>query len=359
MRGGERVLSQVCRMFPGADLHTLIHVKGKGDAVIEGMRIRESVLSRLPGVGGYYRWLLPFMPAVVGRMDLRDYELVLSLSHCVAKGVRVDPRAAHVCYCFTPMRYVWVDVGDEGRGGVGEWGLRMLAPWLRAWDRGTAAGVDQFMANSANVARRIMSCYGREAEVVYSPVDTEFYTPDCTVGREDWYLVVSALTPYKRVEDAVIACGETGRKLKVIGSGPGLEGIRKLAGGYNGIEVLGWRTDEEVREAYRRCRGLLMPQEEDFGLVPLEANACGAAVVAYGAGGALETVVDGVTGVLYSGQNSENLAKAIVRFEVGGIGGDVGKLVAWSGRFGVEKFRGGYGEVVREALALKGRNLWC
>jgi glycosyltransferase involved in cell wall biosynthesis len=344
-------------LYPDADLHTLIHIPGAGDATIEKMRIVPGPLSRLPGVGRYYRWLLPLMPAVIGSLDLRDYDLVISLSHCVAKGARVDPSAAHVCYCFTPMRYVWVDVGDEGRSGLGEWGLKLAAPLLRAWDRRSAGGVDQFMANSANVARRIEACYGRSAEVVYSPVDTDFYTPSPVSPREDWYLVVSALTPYKRVEHAIEACGKTGRRLKVIGTGPQKLKLQEIADGYAGVEMLGWRSDDEVRDAYRHCRALLMPQEEDFGLVPLEAAACGTPTIAYAAGGALETLVDGETGVLYGSQSISGLLEGIERFEERGVAGTTDMLRARAEGFGVDGFCKRFTDIVVRTLASKGRTL--
>lgn len=350
MRGGERVLSHVCRMFPGADLYTLIRVPGVTDEHIERMPIRASWMSKLPGVKRYYRHLLPLMPWTVGRFDLSEYELTISLSHCVAKGFRRDPAATHVCYCFTPMRYVWEQVGDDaGRGGLAAMGLRALKPWLRAWDLKSAGNVTAFAANSANTAARVRRCYGREAEVVYSPVETDFYTPDASAQREDWYLVVSALTPYKRVEEAVRVCGETGRRLRVVGSGPREGAVRELAGRYGGrVEVLGWRSDEEVRWHYRRCRALLMPQEEDFGLTPLEAMACGAPVVAMGAGGALETVADGVTGVTYGAE--EGLAGGIRRFEAYADGFGSDKLTAWAGGFGPARFRDEFGGVIRRAM---------
>ena len=359
MRGGERVLSRVCRLFPHAHLHTLIHTPGVADDTIERMHIVATGLSRLPGVARYYRWLLPVMPAVISRVDLRDYELVISLSHCVAKGASVDPTAVHACYCFTPMRYIWADVGDDGRGKLGELGLRLARPYLRRWDLRTAAGVDVFMSNSANVADRIRRCYGRHAEVVHSPVDLDFYTPDPSASRENWYLVVSALTPYKRVADAIEACGHTRRPLKVIGSGPQLRQLASLAARFTGIDLLGWRSDDEVRWHYRRCRAVLMPQEEDFGLVPLEAMACGAPVVAYGAGGALETVRDGETGVLYTPQGWRHLASSMDRLERLGLGQHAGTLRSSVASFSPSVFDQRFVETLRSACHVKGRTLPC
>lgn len=353
MRGGERVLSRVCRLFPSADLYTLIHVPGSTDAVIEGMRIRASGLSKLPGVKRFYRHLLPLMPSAVERFDLKDYDLAISLSHCVAKGFRRDPAAAHVCYCFTPMRYVWSDVGDDRRGGVASLGLRALTPWLRRWDLRSAANVDRFLALGEYTAGRIRRCYGREADVVPPPVDTDYYTP-AEVRREGWYLVVSALTPYKRVEDAIVACGDSGRELRVIGSGPDAGRLRSLAAKYPHVSMLGWQSDESVRDHYRRCKALLMPQEEDFGIVPVEAMACGAPVIAFGAGGARETVVEGETGLFYGRQDAASLAGAMERFEGYPRAWEAGRIVAHARRFGAGMFDQRFVQLVREAVEAKG-----
>lgn len=359
MRGGERVLSRVCGLFPDADLYTLIRVPGVADDRIERMRIVSSGLSRLPAVSRYYRWLLPVMPAVVRRFDLRDYELVISLSHCVAKGVLTDPTAVHVCYCFTPMRYVWTDVGDAGRGRLGGLGLRLLNAPLRRWDRGTAETVDCFLANSHNVAGRIRRCYDRDATVVYSPVDLSHFTIDPSAPREDWYLVVSALTPYKRVDDAIEACGQTGRRLKVIGTGPQWRRLGQQASRFPHVELLGWRSDADVLWHYRRCRAVLMPQEEDFGLVALEARACGAPVVAFGAGGALETVHEGVSGVLYEEQDWRHLATALDRLEALRLWENPDKVANGVEHFSPAAFDRQFLEATWRACSLKGRTLSC
>lgn len=347
MRGGEKVLSLVCRMYPKADLLTLIHVPGTGDAAIEGMNITASPLSGLPGVSRYYRHLLPLMPWAMTRLDGRPYDLVLSFSHCAAKAIPRSAGSVHVCYCFTPMRYVWAEVGDQ-RGLAGEAGIKAFGPWLRAWDKRTAGNVDVFLANSGNTAGRIKACYNRDAEVVYSPVNTTFYSPT-EVPREDWYLIVSALTQYKRVDQAIVACGRAGKRLKVVGSGPELNNLAKLAASYPTVELTGWATDEELLNYYRRCKAFLMPQEEDFGLTPLEAMACGAPVIALGRGGALETTVHGVTGVQYASPTIEGLQGAIVQFE--GYPGrfDSGTLVAHARKFGEEAFEASYADAVGRA----------
>ncbi len=358
MRGGERVLSLACRMYPQADLLTLVRVPGACDETIESMRIITSPLSRLPGVGRYYRHLLPLMPWAVSRLDAHGYDLVLSFSHCAAKAVPRSPGSVHVCYCFTPMRYVWTEVGDQ-RGIIGEAGLRAFGPWLRQWDRRTAGNVDCFLANSRNTADRIKACYGRDAEVVYSPVNTSFYTP-APVAREDWYLIVSALTPYKRVDQAIVACGRTGRKLKVVGSGPERKSLERLAAAYPTVEMVGWVSDETLRSYYQRCRAFLMPQEEDFGLTPLEAMACGSPVISLAAGGALETTVDGLTGVQYMWPTVEGLVGAMERFDIYRNDFEVGKLVSHARHFGQEEFVRRFASSVDRARgAAQSGNLHC
>lgn len=359
MRGGEKVLALLCGLMPNADLFTLIRVPGACAETIERMRIRTSWLDDLPGVRHYYRSLLPIMPLAAEQMDATAYDLVVSCSHCVAKGVLRSPAAAHVCYCLTPMRYVW------GQDRAYSRRLALLRPawplvrrYLRAWDRRSAARVDRFLANSRNVAARIRRTYGRSAEVVHSPIDTEFFTPDAR-PREDFYLTVTALTPYKRLDQAVSAFGRLGRPLRIIGTGP--EAARLRRGAPDNVTFLGWQPDHVVRDHYRRCRALVFPGEEDFGLVPLEAAACGAPVIAYAAGGALETVLDargagpaGPTGVLYAPQTAEALARAVERFEQSGRQFPPERLRRWAQRFSHRRFLDEFKQAVRPVLRHKG-----
>ncbi len=350
MRGGEKCLVEFLDVLGEADLFTLVHLPGSCCEAIERRRIATSPLGGLPGVGRYYRHLLPAMPFAAERLDLGDYDLVLSSSHCVAKGFG-GRRAEqlHVCYCYSPMRYVW-DVGRDysSRMGLSGAALAAMRPWLRAWDRRSAGRVDRFIAISETIRERIARCYGRDADVLYPPVDTEFYTPAET-PREDWYLVVSAFAPYKCVDHALAACGKTGRRLKVIGSGQDLVRLRRQTPG--NVELLGWRSDEEIREHYRRCRALLFPGLEDFGIVPLEAAACGAPVIAYGAGGAAETVIDmeddrTPTGLHYRPQSVEGLIDALERFE-----GLLDRFDPAAARARAEEFS-------RERFAREFRELW-
>ncbi len=319
MRGGERCLEVFCELFPEADLFTLLHVPGTVSPVIERRRIVTSFLQRLPGVERRYRSYLPLFPAAVAGLSLAGYDLVLSSSHAVAKAVRAPRGALHVCYCFTPMRYVWdryEDYFGPASGSLLRAAMPPLAAVLRAWDRRTAARVDRIVAISAFVAERIRAAWGRDATVIHPPVDvSRFRVED---GDGGYYLVVSALAPYKRVDLAVAAARRMGRRLLVVGSGP--EAARLSALGGPGVEFLGWQSDEAVADLYARCRALLFPQVEDFGIAPLEAMASGRPVIAFGRGGALETVIapggaEPPTGLFFERQTVEDLAAAMRRFE--------------------------------------------
>ncbi len=331
MRGGEKCLEVLCRAFPDAELFTLLHVPGRTSAAIERMRIHTSFLQRVPGAGRHYRYLLPLMPRAVESLRLpSDVDAVVSLSHAVAKGVRPPPGVPHICYCFTPMRYAW-HLRDEyfGRGSKERAGLERLIRGplelardavldrIRRWDQRASDRVTHFVAISQTVARRIEECYGRSSTVIYPPVDTEFYTP-ADVAREDFYLCVSALSPYKRIDLAIDACRRLGRRLVIIGDGPERRRLARMAGPH--AQLLGWQPDEVIRDHLRRCRALLFPGVEDFGIVPLEAAACGTPVIARQRDGATETVLPASdssrgTGVFFGDSSAESLAAAIHWFE--------------------------------------------
>jgi glycosyltransferase involved in cell wall biosynthesis len=343
MRGGERCLEVFCELFPDADLFTLLHVPGSVAPIIERRRIVTSFIQRLPGAATHYRSFLPLFPAAVARFDLAGYDLVLSSSHCVAKGVRPAPGALHVCYCFTPMRYVW-DLYDDYFGtGAGVLTRALMPPVaaaLRRWDRRSSRRVDHFVAISHHIADRIARCYGRTADVIHPPVDVGRVL--LGEGSGDFYLVVSALVPYKRVDLAIGAAARLGRPLIVIGTGPEEARLRRAAG--PGVTFLGWRSDAEVAELYARCRAVLFPGVEDFGIVPLEAMAAGRPVIALAQGGALETVVDvssalAPTGVLFRRQTVEALVDAIREFEATADRFEPKALRAHAERFDRERFR--------------------
>ena len=291
MRGGERCLEVLCELFPHATLFTLVHLPGSVSPTIERMRIRTSFLQRLGPLRPHFRTLLPLFPLAVERFNLSGYDLVISSSHCVAKGALAPPTARHVAYTYTPMRYVWEQsaayADGAGWGPLRRAAAAPVASYLRLWDAASSLRVDEFVAISRHVARRIRRCYGRNAAVIHPPVEADRFRPG--EGEGDYYLVVSALVPYKRVDLAVAACARLRRPLVVVGAGPEARRLRRAAGA--AVEFLGPRSDPEVATLYANCRALLFPGLEDFGIAPLEAQAAGRPVIAYGEGGAGETVV--------------------------------------------------------------------
>ncbi len=327
MRGGEKALEVFCEIFPDADLFTLVYLPGTTSPLIERRSVKRSAIQFLPFAGRLYRQYLPLFPIAVEQFDLDDYDLVISTSHCAAKSVVVTGRARHLCYCLTPMRYAWDQFdayfGPDRVGKLGNMLLRPMLAGLARWDRATEGRVHRYLAISQYVARRIALYYNRESTLVYPPVDTEFYSPDPSFAQASEsepaepvkphpkFLVVSALVPYKRVDLAMMAARQAGFGLTVVGNGPERANLERLTG--DGIELAGWCTDEEIRELYRTSIAAILPGEEDFGIVPVEAQACGRPVVALGRGGALDTVIDGETGVLFGDTTVESLAAALTR----------------------------------------------
>lgn len=317
-RGGEKCLEYLCRRFPTARLHTLLHVKNSLPPTIERMAIRPSFLQRIPRIGTYYRYALPLMP-FAARWPIHPCDLVVSMSHAVAKAAQPPAGVPHVCYCFTPMRYAWhmreAYFAERVRGFKARAVDQLLAR-IRAWDRRTAARVTHFIAISATIQKRIAESYGRSSVVIYPPADTHYYTPDPTVLREDFYLVISAFAPYKRVDLAIQACNQLQQRLVVIGGGQDEGRLRALAGPT--VQFLGRAPDDVLRDHLRRCAALLFPGEEDYGIVPVEANACGTPVIAYAEGGATETIVPWgqpkPTGVWFREQTLAALTGAMEQF---------------------------------------------
>ena len=310
MRGGERVLQCHCEAFPDAPLVALFADPSRVCETIRNRPIICSPLQRVPRVTRIYRYLLPLMGPAARALRVPAGDLLLTSSHCVAKAFRTPPGMRHLCYCFTPMRYAWL-FQNEYLGPVKSVLAAPLLAHLRRWDRATSSGVDRFVAISRHVQDRIRRFYGRESDVVYPPVDTEWLTPAPGGATGDYDLIVSALVPYKRIDLAVQAYRRQSRRLLIVGTGTETARLRALAGA--NVEFLGWRSDADVRELYRNCRLLLFPGEEDFGIVPLEAMACGRPVVAFRRGGATETVVDGITGLFFDEQRVEALEDAVAR----------------------------------------------
>ena len=286
MRGGEKVLEAFCELFPQAHVYTLLHLPRTVSPSIEALPIHTSFIQNLPFSKKGYRRYLPLFPMAIERFDLKGYDLILSCSHCVAKGIVPPPDALHISYLLTPMRYAW-DMFGEYFGAKKSRLIPFFIHYLRMWDVTSSQRVDDFLAISKHVQRRIMKYYRRDAEVIYPPVDTRRFKPGTKKG--DFFLIVSSLVSYKAVDVAVEAFNRLGYPLRIIGSGPEEQRLRAMA--RSNVAFLGWQRDEVVAEAYSRCRALIFPGEEDFGIVPLEAMASGRPVIAFGRGGALETIV--------------------------------------------------------------------
>lgn len=312
MRGGEKLVELLCDLFPDADIYTLVFDPSKVSAKIRSHRITTSFIQKMPfGVKKYQKYL-PLHPMAIEQFDLSRYDLVLSSESGIAKGVILPPNVCHICYCHSPMRYVW-NMYHEYRNGLGRisriiWML--FSNYLRLWDYTNSQRVHKFIANSHNVKRRIELYYGREASVVYPPVTIDRFR---NAPSEDFYLIVSQLVSYKRVDLAVAAFSSLGKRLVVIGDGVECRRLKEMAG--ESVVFLGRQSDEVLEDYYARCRAFVFPGEEDFGITPLEAMASGKPVIAYGRGGALETVKDGETGLFFHTPDPCSLARAVEELE--------------------------------------------
>jgi glycosyltransferase involved in cell wall biosynthesis len=314
--GAERCLILMHQLFPTAPIYTLVHDRRNTPPELEDSHIIPSDLQRLPGATTNWQRFLPAMPSAIEQFDLRDYDLVISSSHAVAKGVLTHARQKHLCYCYTPMRYIWdlyqTYLTQTRLSSLAERIFRLTAHYLRIWDYASAQRVDKFIAISKTVRDRIRHLYGRQAPVVYPPVDTRFFAPDPT-AMNDYYLVVSRFVPYKRVDLAIEVFNHRESKLLIVGEGPLMPRFRGQAS--RNIDFLGAVSDEELLILYQNCRALVFPAEEDFGLTPVECMACGRPVIALGYGGAAETVIDGETGVHFTEQTPQALDAAVDRLE--------------------------------------------
>lgn len=312
--GSERVVWAFHRLFPEAPVFTSVHRQDLLPREFQELDVRPSFLQRIPGATRHYQKLLPLMPLAFEQFDLSGYDVVLSSHHACAKGVITSPDTLHLSYVHTPMRYAWdlFHPYQQSMSPLMRPLASLLLSQLRQWDVLSANRVDYFLANSKEVARRIQKHYRRPAHVIHPPIDTSLYERSEEVGEH--YLVVSRFVPYKRVDLAIEAANRLGFPLKVVGAGPLEADLRRLATSPH-ITFLGHLSDEDVRREMARCRALLFCSFEDFGLVPLEVQAAGRPVIAYGAGGALETVIDGVTGAFFPEQTVDSLCQTIRRFE--------------------------------------------
>lgn len=339
--GSEKVLAELLAMFPGADLFAVVDFLSDEDNLkLHGKRARTSFIQKLPFAAKRYRSYLPFMPLAVEQFDLSNYDLIISSSHAVAKGVLTGPTQVHICYCHSPVRYAW-DLQHQYlretqlANGVKGFLARLMLHYIRLWDYRTAAGVDLFIANSFYIAKRIRKVYRRDAVVVHPPVDIQAFP--IRLEKEDFYLTASRMVPYKRIDVIVEAFTQMPeRRLVVIGDGPEMDKIRSLSSG--NITILGYQDDTVLRDYLQRARGFLFAAEEDFGILPVEAQACGTPVIAYNAGGALETVLPvgnpfGMpgTGVFFTEQTPDAIRAAVNEFET--LRFDPRSCRAWAERF--------------------------
>jgi glycosyltransferase involved in cell wall biosynthesis len=312
--GAERVLMALAELFPKAPIYTLIYDK-KRLAGFENKQIKTSFLQKLPFVKTKIRWYLPLMPMAVEQLNLDDYDLVISSTSALIKGVITPPKTLHICYCHTPTRYLWSDTHqypkDIKEGRLVKNFLPIVLTWLRQWDHLAAQRVNYFVANSRFIAERIKNYYNRESEVIYPPVDTHNFYISNNLGN--YYLIISRLRPYKRVDMAISAFNKLNLPLKIIGTGEEEIKLKKMA--KPNIEFLGALSEEDKRKYLANCLALIHPQEEDFGLTAIEAMASGRPVIAYAGGGALETIIDGKTGKLFDEQSWEALIDAVIKFK--------------------------------------------
>jgi glycosyltransferase involved in cell wall biosynthesis len=316
--GAERCLEVLLEIYPKADIYTLVCDKDNFKAELSGRRVYTSFLQKIPGIRSSYRKFLPLFPTAIEQFDLRDYDLVVSFSHCVAKGVITTKDTCHICYCSTPVRYAWEFYYDYFKSTSGEglsWLGRKLAPfvmnYIKMWDILSLNRVDYFISVADNITQKIEKYYRRDSKVVYPPVNTEYFVPTGEVGN--YYLVVSRQVSYKRVDLAIKAFNELNLPLTVVGTGPENRKLKKIAN--KNIKFMGRLSDEELKKLYAGCKALIFPGEEDFGIVPLEVQSAGRPVIAYGKGGVLETVVNGVTGIYFNEQTKESIIEAVKKFD--------------------------------------------
>ena len=368
MRGGEKCLEVLCKLYPSADLFTLLHIPGSVSQSIESHSIHTSFIQNLPFVKSKYRYYLPLMPFAIESFDLRKYDLILSSSHCVAKSVKPRPGSLHICYCHTPMRYIW-DQFDQYfcrvKSGFVPWAImKVLRPWLQQWDSKTSCRVDDYIANSRHVQKRIKKYYLKGATIIYPPVDTKRFKPSGE-KKKDYFLIVSAFAPYKRVDLAVEAFNKLGYPFVVVGEGQDADLLRGMAN--SNIRFEGWLDDMSIYDHYAGCRAFVFCGEEDFGISLLEAQAMGRPVIALGRGGALETVIPdretwkpdteipenktiNPTGVFFYEQTSEDLIRAIQHFESVESQFDAEKIQGHAEQFDVAVYRDRIKKFIEERL---------
>lgn len=315
--GAETFVELLLSIYPEAEIFTLVYDIKKMKGHFENCKIHTSFVQKIPFASKFYTKFLTLMPRAFESFDLSSYDLVISSSSSCAKGVIVPPYIPHIAYIHSPMRYAWDLFFDYKKrsGKITKFFMDQMMPSIRLWDYVSSQRVDTLIANSKYIARRIKKFWNREAEVIYSPLNTERFYPDPNLKREDFYVAFSRLVPYKRIDLAIKAIKNTGKQLVIIGGGSEEKKLKELAHGDKNIIFLGRTSDDVLRKNLQTCKAMIFCAEEDFGLAPLEAQACGSPVIAFGRGGATETVVDGITGVFFEEQTEVSLKNAITRFE--------------------------------------------
>lgn len=345
--GAERVVETILEIFPQADIYTLVYDEKKMGKSFPKEKVKTTFIQKIPKATKLYTKLLPLMPLAFEELDLTNYDLVISSSSCCAKGVITSPNTLHISYVHSPMRYIWdlyYDYKKKSNFLVKAF-MTIFSKSLRIWDVTSSRRIDVVIANSDYIKKRIKKCWGIDSKVIYPPVEIEKYYPN---GKEaeDFYVVFSRFVAYKRIDLAIEVCKELNRKLVVIGDGEERENLKRLADNNKNIIFTGRISDEEVRDYLQRCKAMIFCAEEDFGIIPVEAQACGRPVIAYGKGGALETVVNGVTGVFFDRQEKESVKKAILEFENKKFKAE--DILENSRKFSKEKFKNKLIEVINE-----------
>ncbi|GAB5455368.1 MAG: glycosyltransferase [Henriciella sp.] len=351
MRGGERVLEAFCEMFPQADIYTHVVDRSKLSDTLNRHQIKTTFVSKLPFAKSQYQKYLPFMPRALEELDLTEYDLVISSESGPAKGVITSPDAFHLCYCHSPMRYIW-DLYPHYHGTAGFLARQAfpgIAHRLRTWDVTSAARVDQFVANSNFVSRRIQKFYRRDSEVVFPPVAVSEFAQARQDGAGEYYLAAGEMVGYKRFDLVVDAFTKLGTPLVVVGEGEQMKALQQRAG--PNVKFAGRVKFSELKRRFGECKALVFPGEEDFGMIPVEVMAAGRPVIAFGKGGALDTVVDGKTGILFSEQTVESLIEAVTRFE--GVEFDSNDIQAHARSFDSDQFKSNVKAILeRNGIAL-------
>jgi glycosyltransferase involved in cell wall biosynthesis len=352
--GSEKVLEEIYRLYPSPIYTLLINLEGISDSVLSDAEISTSFIQKLPFAKRGYRSYLPFFPMAIEQFDLSEYDVILSSSHAVAKGILKRSDQLHICYCHTPMRYIW-DIYHQYMQdanltrGFKAFIARFVIHYLRLWDVTSSNRVDYFIANSRYVANRIEKIYRRDARVIYPPVDTESF--EFNDNKDDYYLAASRMVPYKRMDIVVEAFTRMkDKRLVVVGDGPEMKKIKKIAGKNRNIEIVGYQPFDGLKEYMKKTRAFIFPALEDFGIMPVEAQACGTPVIAYGRGGAAETVVDKRTGILFYEQRADSIYEAVHAFEKSKKPFDPKLIHQNSMKFSRDKFRKKYKDCVERCV---------